>query len=314
MTRNLSREAHLWYTITSPEYMDRARDHLQAACDRFIASAKRHAFIADYAPVPYWGGKMEYLLQTYANARAMLVQGNFSEMIAFGGGLEDIPRGLQEGNSAWMGDDVNPFWDSLDAAYSICSNFGFAVTMSIRYSSDDYKTGTADLHYENPVDAGIVGNSILLYENTAYPTRPTEIPEYAADKSVSCKTGQIVPWMGVWVPADGMGKAALVFARQGLQIMQPAYHLIREDEDTGEEEYELVDCIFHPVRPTGRTVPLPAASVPAGQACPEAGFWFTPAQTDSRRYFKAGEIMPAVKSDWGVVHWQWDEDQAAPTL
>ena len=91
--------------------------------------------------------------------------------------------------------------------------------------------------------------------------------------------------------------------------MQPAYHLIRDDEDTGEEEYDLVDCTFHPVRPTGRMVPLPAAetedappaqgNVPAGQACPKAGFWSTPAQTDSRRYFKVGEIMPSLKSDWG---------------
>ena len=91
MTRNLSREAHLWYTITSPEYLDRARDHLQTASDFFIACAKAHSFIADYAPVPYWGGKMEYLLQTYANARAMLILGNFSAMQDWGGTLEGHP-------------------------------------------------------------------------------------------------------------------------------------------------------------------------------------------------------------------------------
>ena len=102
MTRNLSREAHLWYTLTSPEYLDRARDHLQTASDFFIACAKTHAFISDYAPVPYWGGKMEYLLQNYANARAMLEQGEYQPMIGFGGGVEDIPRGIAESSMSWM--------------------------------------------------------------------------------------------------------------------------------------------------------------------------------------------------------------------
>jgi len=277
MTRNLSREAHLWYTITSPEYLDRARDHLQAACDRFIASAKRHAFIADYAPVPYWGGKMEYLLQTYANARAMLVLGNFSAMQDWGGTLEDIPRGIAESSMSWMASDEDEefFKIELNAAYSICSRFGRATSMSERYTDKDYKNGADDWRADIPEDMGYAGDHILNSEDAVYAPSPSEIPEYAADKSLSCKTGQIVPWTGVWVPSTGMGKAALVFARQGLQIMQPAYHLIREDEDTGDEEYDLVDCTFHPVRPTGRRVPLPGAdaadtaptrgNVPAGQ-------------------------------------------------
>ncbi len=55
-------------------------------------------------------------------------------------------------------------------------------------------------------------------------------------------------------------------------------------------------------------------NVPAGQSCPEAGWWFTPAQTNSRRYFKQGETMPSVGSDYGLTFWQWSPDQSAPTL
>lgn len=40
---------------------------------------------------------MEKLLKTYDHARATLVAGDFSAMIAWGGTLEDIPRGLKEG-------------------------------------------------------------------------------------------------------------------------------------------------------------------------------------------------------------------------
>jgi len=47
----------------------------------------------------------------------------------------------------------------------------------------------------------------------------------------------------------------------------------------------------------------------AGQPCPRAGFWFTPAQAGSRRFFAAGEVMPSVGGDYGVTIWQWDQHQ-----
>ncbi|SFZ77387.1 protein of unknown function [Chitinimonas taiwanensis DSM 18899] len=47
----------------------------------------------------------------------------------------------------------------------------------------------------------------------------------------------------------------------------------------------------------------------AGQPCPQAGYWFTPAKADSRRAFKQGDIMPAVDSAYGATIWQWDADQ-----
>ncbi|WP_407280140.1 Imm71 family immunity protein [Aromatoleum evansii] len=55
-------------------------------------------------------------------------------------------------------------------------------------------------------------------------------------------------------------------------------------------------------------------NVPAGQPCPEAGWWLTPAQASSRRYFNEGEIMPALGGDYGQTFWQWAPDQAAPTI
>ncbi len=55
----------------------------------------------------------------------------------------------------------------------------------------------------------------------------------------------------------------------------------------------------------------PAARLrcPAGDACPKAGYWMTPAKADSRRPFKAGEIMPSLGGDYGDTIWQWDERQ-----
>lgn len=55
-------------------------------------------------------------------------------------------------------------------------------------------------------------------------------------------------------------------------------------------------------------------NVPANTPCPEAGWWFTPAKADSRRYFKQGELMPSLGGDYGVTVWQWAPDQSVPKL
>jgi Domain of unknown function (DUF1911)/Domain of unknown function (DUF1910) len=49
--------------------------------------------------------------------------------------------------------------------------------------------------------------------------------------------------------------------------------------------------------------------VMSGEPCPRAGWWFTPAKSDSRRLFKQGESMPDLGSDYGATIWQWDEHQ-----
>lgn len=55
--------------------------------------------------------------------------------------------------------------------------------------------------------------------------------------------------------------------------------------------------------------PKTRSGIPASQACPESGYWFTPAKADSRRHFKQGETMPDLGSAWGSTIWQWDENQ-----
>lgn len=55
--------------------------------------------------------------------------------------------------------------------------------------------------------------------------------------------------------------------------------------------------------------------VAADQPCPQAGWWFTPAKQGSRRYFKQGEVFPAIEgSAYGDTFWQWDTDQSDPKL
>jgi hypothetical protein len=50
--------------------------------------------------------------------------------------------------------------------------------------------------------------------------------------------------------------------------------------------------------------------VQGGQVCTHEGWWFTPAGDNSRRYFKQGEVMSDLQSDYGLTFWQWDDHQA----
>jgi hypothetical protein len=66
-----------------------------------------------------------------------------------------------------------------------------------------------------------------------------------------------------------------------------------------------------------RMEPLPSgpSRTPGGEACPQAGWWFTPALKGSRRYFTQGEVMPNIEgSDYGSTFWQWDVSQSTPKL
>lgn len=56
------------------------------------------------------------------------------------------------------------------------------------------------------------------------------------------------------------------------------------------------------------------SSIPGGSSCPEAGWWFPPAKSNSRRYFLQGETMASLGGDYGLTFWQWSPDQSAPKL
>lgn len=79
---------------------------------------------------------------------------------------------------------------------------------------------------------------------------------------------------------------------------------------------EMIDGEYDDANEDDETAaePLRRPNVPAGSPCPEAGWWFTPALSGSRRYFKQGETMPSLGSDYGLTFWQWSPDQSAPTL
>lgn len=318
MHRNLSQEAHLWYALTSPDFFELAKPPLRTARDLFNQAMQSDPVAVNYVPMSSLATELDELLQAHSHASSMLKHGDWAAVIAWQGHLEQLPRSFEERSLAWMGDAADRFMQELETANAVAYSMWRAVAMSQRFSNSDFKRGSRDWRVCQPTDIGIDGDGVTrYYEETIFPVLPDQIPEYEPDTLVSCKAGQPVPWTGVWVPSTGMGSAALAFARQGVQIMQPAYEVASVDEDGFAETFNLVDCIWHPVKPTGRMIAHPVLAqlkhdaatargrCESGERCPREGWWFTPAVPDSRRFFKLGEVMPKHQADYGMTIWQW---------
>ncbi|MGA6181235.1 hypothetical protein ACPEH1_08945 [Stenotrophomonas sp. NPDC077421] len=80
-----------------------------------------------------------------------------------------------------------------------------------------------------------------------------------------------------------------------------------------DDEYEEIDGTY------AGTSSVATATRPhrveAGRQVPQNGWWYTPAQMGSRRYFKKDDRFPELKgSDYGNVLWIWSPDQSDPKL
>lgn len=74
------------------------------------------------------------------------------------------------------------------------------------------------------------------------------------------------------------------------------------------DEFEDVELPAKFVAPAGVTIRLAG-----GDVCRTSGFYFAPAQANSRRKFEVGQTMPVLDTQYGSTIWQWDPDQTVHT-
>jgi hypothetical protein len=152
---------------------------------------------------------------------------------------------------------------------------------------------------------------------------PPSWPLYRVNPAVRVKAGEKVPQNGVYLP-DAANSCA-EFLIEGCKAWEA--NVMNHPENPDDRSFSSQPTIWTLVERIadsgGGTGCLPQGdsangkrrpNVPANTPCPEAGWWFTPAQGNSRRYFKQDEVMPSVGGDYGDTYWQWSPDQSAPTL
>lgn len=170
-----------------------------------------------------------------------------------------------------------------------------------------------------------MGDLTVLYHTGARGPldAPPSWPIYRLNHAVRVKTDDEVPQNGIYLP-DASGSCA-EFLIAGYEAWEAK--VMNHPENPEDRSFTLQPTVWTLVERVadsgGGTGCGPQGSagsearrsnVPAGSPCPEAGWWFTPAQAGSRRHFKVGENMPSVGGDYGLTFWQRSPDQSAPHL
>jgi hypothetical protein len=111
------------------------------------------------------------------------------------------------------------------------------------------------------------------------------------------------------------GSASSFFGYWAFEAALVTYLWDIDDASYRDHEFYPKDLVEYARKNFPYTGPVAASietyhgRVEAGQLCPRAGYWFTPASPNSRRGFQQGEVMPDTKSSYGATIWQWDESQ-----
>lgn len=302
----------MWYSLTSPQFLDSGSDRLKELAVFLREQIETHPVANDFAPALYWCDVVDRLIESYPNARSLLSMGEISVMRDWCIKALGLGRGFRE-QGMWMDQqDFRLLLAKIEQISTVCSSFVGAIIMAHRFLT----VGEADWKQYSR-DDGYRGSSILDHLDKF--EQNTEIPEYFVDQSVKVGTGEVVPWTGVWIPVKGVDSAALAFAVQG-QVMQPMFPITKVDEN-GYEHTSAVEVEWFPVKPTGRMLPSNSSastamgSFAAGSICDRSGYWFTPASSGSRCYFKQGQAFPEIEgSSYGATFWQWSPDQSDPKL
>ncbi|NMF87882.1 hypothetical protein [Aromatoleum petrolei] len=310
----IPQEIYLIERYTSADYFKKLRDAFAEtvqAAEEALAHVMR-TLPPDYRSRPRWQQpditwgsvvlpNFRDTLQMLEDAYVALLRGDPSAIeiagnvnTAFAGQIRDYP-------CDWIPEPYATRFDEAGVQASrYASNIGFTAfigwikgSLSSRYNADS----------RGPLDA------------------PPTWPIYRLNPAVRVATDEPVTVTGVYLPDADESCAQFFYAGPHATSTSVGY-----DPKTGQNisEVDTVWTLVERVADSGGGVPGEEASsdvgerrrpnVPAGQPCPEAGWWFTPAQANSRRWFKQGEIMPALGGDYGNTFWQWSPDQSAPQL
>ena len=313
----IPQEIYLLERYSSLNYFGEMRDAwaaMVAASDDALDHFMRH-LPPDYRSRPLhqqpdavWGERvlpnLRWTLESLNTGYAQLASGDW-EALGFAGNAVTAQAGIwRDYDIDWMSE---PYKSIFDAQEGIASE---------RASNVKFTTFAA----------WVAGDlSTLYHSDSRGPLNPPSTwPVYRLNPSVRVRTGDKVSRNGIYLP-DAEDSAAQAIG-EGYEAWEAN---IGYDPDTMQRRGKAptVWTLVERIADEGGGIPGPTGeegivgsqrhrlNILGGQPCPQSGWWFTPAKTNSRRYFKAGEVMPIIEgSNYGATVWQWDIDQSTPKL
>jgi hypothetical protein len=321
--RNLSMEAAIWNLFTSSDFFEAA----SRECDEMM---EWFGTLAIARQVPNFGrnnqifDKFKKLARDFRRGAELARLGDYQLVWKTAGGVRGDVRGMiEQPLHSWMTDAEYEEFDGvrISRLMTYAGQIDRALSNAMIGAESFFNP---DPHYKmRNYDPGFPGEKInKVYTSTVdwYKDQlswklPDPLLKYAVDTSISCRTGEEVPWTGVWYPETGLEKHSLTFAIKGLR-MQPVYRVVKTTEElrTADNmfpypETVAVETTWHPLIPSGRQAEADVElRAKAGEPCPKAGVWKPMEPGAAQRIYEIGETMSNLGSAYGITVWRWMAD------
>lgn len=323
--RDMNLEAAIWNFFASIEFFEGAAqecDDIVAwfsslAISRGVANFGRNNQIFDT-----FGG----LAREFRRGAELARHGEYKLIWEIARGVRGDIRGMMEQPlHSWMtAAEYKEFSEAKVSRLLSVSRKITHVLNNAMVGADSFFDPDPECPERSDDDEGFPGDKIVkTYESAMVSYKgqlkwdlPDPLPGYVIDKSVTCKTGDEVPWTGIWYPTTGLERHSLTFAIKGLR-MQPVYRVVKTSEELSTDDWRFpppqtvaVATTWHPLIPSDQvSVTNEDVRAKAGESCPKAGIWQPMEPGAAQRYYAAGETMADFQSAYGITVWRWIADR-----
>jgi hypothetical protein len=198
-------------------------------------------------------------------------------------------------NSDWMPKEAQAKWDFFERS---CDSSSFNIAITAR---GDWQLGSLTFDYQDETRGAL--------------DAPSTWPLYRLNQGIRVKSGKRVPRSGVYLP--DIDAYAAQFLIQDYDAWEADIRTPQAIESGERNFIPTTWTLVERIANSGGGTPGSADPMKSGirlrcearKPCPVTGYWFTPARLNSRRAFRAGEVMPDVGGEYGVTIWQWDDQQ-----
>ena len=325
--RNTQLEAVLWNLFTSAEFFRNAAQECEATMEWFGTLAVSRK-VANFGRNNQIFDKFKQRASDFRRGAELAQLGDYELMWEVSDCIRGDIRGMMEQPlHSWM--TKAEYAEFSNVRVNRLSRYARVINRALRngmVGADVFFDLDPELAERRNDDDAFPGDEIVNMYNRSFTwfneplfsKLPDPLPEYVIDRSITCRTGEEVPWTGVWYPKTGLEYHSLTFAIKGHR-MQPVYRLIktveeRERDNPGETFFTpktlAVATEWHPVILSARQAAnVEALRAKAGEPCPRAGVWQPLDVNALPRTYQAGESMANLGSAYGLTVWRWLADR-----
>jgi hypothetical protein len=323
--RDIHLEAAIWNLFSSVEFFETTAKECENIMEWF-------GTLAISRKVPNFGrnneiyDKFKKRAHDFRRGAELAKSGDYKFVWEVSDGIRGDVRGMMEQPlHSWMTEAEYQEFGGVRISRLLSSSSRITSALNnAMVGADSFFDPNPDWPEGSNQDGGFPGDEIIKWYESELDWHqgkllwdlPNPLPEYVIDKSVACKTGDEVPWTGVWYPATGLERHSLTFAIKGLR-MQPVYRVVKTSEEleTEDDIFPLPETVavattWHPLIPSGRpAITNQELRAKAGGPCPKTGIWQPMEPGAASRSYVAGETMANLGSAYGITVWQWIADR-----